>query len=1077
MTDQLDQLWYTWSTSGLGSHPVGYRVRAASPGLHDIESLRYRKLDRYLRYDLPQGIDDSTFDPSTAPIALAFVNNGDERILVRRVFRGRDIAGRQSVYFSHLIAGLPKDFTARDAICLWHWSEWKISEEGKSAHDTYLSTIAYEQIKAGVQKSQPQNVALVHEQLSYLLQIILLQGLPAHVTITGHSALIAALLYGLTHALPMTLLGDLSFSTYESETQGREERLVGTISAAELAHTEGLPTLHLQYSSSPAQPDAETQPISTTIQRYIETVLTQLNTQQFRQMIADAESQSCRTIDNLLDLYELRFLHGPLNPRQLIQIVTYPQYYHDTLLDPERQQQAAFLLVQDAGLQDGTMLFEKVAQALATAQKQGREALTGFIEGVVEVVVNALESAVLRDDELTRHRCCGILTALVPPAQNASIWLNLLTRLTKEPLYARIRSDALWELQVWLLQNAVLMRPQPERQQVRPWLDIPSWEKLDRVLSLEPSMPENWTFLVIYQRVIASVAKAMPRSALPVIRAHEAQFKQVLKLLIQQPNREAGEVVTYFFRALIEYEYANRIDWLVFLLAGTKEPLVIERIFAFVPFYTSWQLTAPEINAVLEACEPEAIAQYGTLPTLINYIQGYVRNFTPGNLSRTSARQLLRQLSGLQLPDTILLSVNSWLCIADFLDQTVIDLQALGKAGQALYVIISGLQEQARKAFTATLIGLLVNQVQDVVDLAFVVEELGTVLSNSRWEFLRLMAAEAGQAYARRNVLSRLTPYLYIGVREAIRSQQSSAAVDEYFGILYAHVGPDALKRVDEMVASDAWPENIRLMWNTRRKQDNVVSPRGSGLRQFLSHPQKQSAESRMEKALETPSSQRRGVQQQGQPQGKLVLPGPASAAGQESVSRVSVEQQAALPFAVIGDGQQSISLSLDLYQKTHHIMKYMLPYWIYYLQGIQIKKSSKSLATEIELLRGILLDLQDSKRGQQPLMNLAEYLVDNSMIQREIDRLVKAKKASSAFDVSERLPIHLKDLQVYVGGQSEYRRIFGIFGQEDIYWVLLLLFRRCLFIDYLENERTKLQVWLSQERRKASIQYYNIPG
>src|SRR5207248_4732643 len=75
---QLDQLWYTWSRYGLGSMPMGFRVRAASEGLYDIQSLRYHSLDRFLGYVLPEGVSTASFEPREAPITLAFLNNGQE---------------------------------------------------------------------------------------------------------------------------------------------------------------------------------------------------------------------------------------------------------------------------------------------------------------------------------------------------------------------------------------------------------------------------------------------------------------------------------------------------------------------------------------------------------------------------------------------------------------------------------------------------------------------------------------------------------------------------------------------------------------------------------------------------------------------------------------------------------------------------------------------------------------------------------------------------------------------------------------------------------------------------------------
>src|SRR2546429_9660114 len=63
----IDQLLYTRSDVGLGNLSVGYRVRAASPGLENIRGERYRSVDRFLRYQFPPDINPNTLSPQDAP--------------------------------------------------------------------------------------------------------------------------------------------------------------------------------------------------------------------------------------------------------------------------------------------------------------------------------------------------------------------------------------------------------------------------------------------------------------------------------------------------------------------------------------------------------------------------------------------------------------------------------------------------------------------------------------------------------------------------------------------------------------------------------------------------------------------------------------------------------------------------------------------------------------------------------------------------------------------------------------------------------------------------------------------------
>src|SRR5689334_5716367 len=124
MSDKsVEQLWYTWSDGGIDPIKIGFRIRAASEGLHDYKSERVRNLDYYQRYSLPRGANPA-ISPEEAPVCLALINTGQERILVHKVYVGKDAFGRYGVFFVHLIAGLPAEFSALDAISLWESSFW-----------------------------------------------------------------------------------------------------------------------------------------------------------------------------------------------------------------------------------------------------------------------------------------------------------------------------------------------------------------------------------------------------------------------------------------------------------------------------------------------------------------------------------------------------------------------------------------------------------------------------------------------------------------------------------------------------------------------------------------------------------------------------------------------------------------------------------------------------------------------------------------------------------------------------------------------------------------------------------------
>ena len=358
---ELDQLWFTWSTAGLGAMPMGFRVRAASEGLYDTQGMRYRRVNRFLSYEPPEGAPISEFNSRIAPISLSFVHNGDERLLIRKVFTGQDVVGRNGAFFAHLIAGLPREFTARDAIRLWYCPElWVESEQGLSPNETYLEKIPYSRIRNYVEHSQTSfNFGQVSEKLQNLLVLIPGQGLPPHIIMRGHSTLIAALIYGLTHTLPWQVLPNLTFTTYESDTQESEAIIVGTINGAEL---QDLTRLQVQ-------PEPANRPVSEDIQRYVSIAVNSLvssNTDKLYRLIDELERRNQASVDDLIELFKRRFRFGDLTLKQLEDIMLHPADNVEDLLDPAIQLEATQLLLKypDYWEKRGKGVFQQVLEKL-----------------------------------------------------------------------------------------------------------------------------------------------------------------------------------------------------------------------------------------------------------------------------------------------------------------------------------------------------------------------------------------------------------------------------------------------------------------------------------------------------------------------------------------------------------------------------------------------------------------------------------------------------------------------------------------------------------------------------------------
>jgi hypothetical protein len=310
----IEQFWYTWSEFGYGGLNGGYRIRAVSRGLADINSERVKTLDKYARYSLPertnpldpileQGKAYYTLELSSdirpyshlldiegAPISFALVETRtpdprqSERILVNKVYVGKDQKNRPGNFFAHLLAGLPQEFTARDAIALWRSNIWQTADpqqaaglliEAKSLYelqaDPQVSRTSWQKIHvpalndylcfvihAYLQQQDEENErrrqlekkeAELYElqtrgnklssrkEIAQLDKFIvaaeaeyhkLVQKRPRRIYIAAKADWVIYFVAKLTEVLPPELLEYLTFSTYEYEPQNSQCLIIGT---------------------------------------------------------------------------------------------------------------------------------------------------------------------------------------------------------------------------------------------------------------------------------------------------------------------------------------------------------------------------------------------------------------------------------------------------------------------------------------------------------------------------------------------------------------------------------------------------------------------------------------------------------------------------------------------------------------------------------------------------------------------------------------------------------------------------------------------------------------------------------
>lgn len=236
----VEQLWYTWSDVGLDTIRAGFRIRAASEGLKDIRSARVQHLDRYQRYSLPRNVNPAMINLNTAPICLSLINTGQERILVHKVYTGKDAVGRYGAFFVHLLTDLPEGFSAFHAISLWKRPNfWKDSDQTlKDRRSTSLDRIPPEDLMQKSTYLNRKKTASVQKYFQYIIQAYLTkkplpekktgQLVPQKIYIAAPDDDIAQLILGLTSCLPPQLLKGLTFSTYEHDITQATTEIIGT---------------------------------------------------------------------------------------------------------------------------------------------------------------------------------------------------------------------------------------------------------------------------------------------------------------------------------------------------------------------------------------------------------------------------------------------------------------------------------------------------------------------------------------------------------------------------------------------------------------------------------------------------------------------------------------------------------------------------------------------------------------------------------------------------------------------------------------------------------------------------------
>src|SRR6266567_1566942 len=656
--NMIEQLWYTWSDVGLSTIRAGFRIRAASAGLHDIRSSRVQKLDRYQRYALPRGLDDLAIPTSIAPACLSLISTGEEHILVQKVYTGKDAVGRDGAFFVHLLAGLPENFSAQDAIALWKSPYWQVSDVQLRREETLLDRVSLEDLLRQRREITPgsRNLANIQSYLPYIIQVYLTKKLSIEPK-TGQSVSqklyiaapdedIALLISGLTQCLPTRILKDLTFSTYEPNVAVATTEIVGTCWLStpvddKMPYVERLlPAHYLQEklaincytgvcSRLMDNPLLETRPLAGKFAldatKYFVRRCTERFAEKFTLLL---ELSADLTVDEFLEIYESLILKDEDSIKLLLSSSDYAHVAR-MLARPAYQQELIVFAIsnpawwRDTGksavtrLQKASYAIPVLQQALLDIAQLAINRAVVIVRGEDDLASELFRTGWWITEEEILQTIIDVLDCTTPSYQVPEIWNSLLQELLKIvdnfacltqywKIYARL-------MKIW---STTLPSSMKGLEQIEPLLAI-SWEQFGAFLALR--LPFSWTEEATKNLISAGVPELDTENANELAHNYHPLVADLLQRFAQ--NVGLWSLAEALFKRLAEGQYARRLDLLYILLdsaMGEQDDIVMQLLSAV-------QLTeiADQVH-FLEHYAQRYLVRYPDSPALSEYIRAFL---------------------------------------------------------------------------------------------------------------------------------------------------------------------------------------------------------------------------------------------------------------------------------------------------------------------------------------------------------------------------------------------------------------------------------------------------------------------
>jgi hypothetical protein len=1010
----IEQLWYTWSTIGLGS-VTGFRVRAASPGLSNIRNESFRALENHLRYDLPIGVDPYEANMKNSPCCLSLLEVDNRRILVHKVYLGKDAYGRPGVPFIHLLEGLPPAFLARDATRLWNSSFWQKSDRDLSPDMFALKQIAStDDLDPGLLNIH--TLLPFQEELVFIIRAYLSLKPEQRLYIAADAEKCATLIWGLTRVLPRILQEHLTFSTYEHDVHAVDARIIGTCWASDarqdlpLECYEGKGLALNSYSGR--RSSLANIPLAEAYAHFAINCLLSNDRLRLEELLNIADRMHIADTSSLLVIYEL--FNGKRLSRDRITKLLDTYELAAGLLTQEGIQDSIIQLVCD----DPQWWQEHGKSAIAVLRTHGSGLRQG-LNALAERAATIASSALLRNDSKTRDASLTVLLEAAPPDDNPAPWISLLQHFTPAIEAGEFSPAQLhdWSIKGWLLIQWAEAAKHINNQLISPWLQIP-WEELPPLLSLP--IPMNWQTQAVMKLLMHS-DDSIPSFIMSIVSENSVVFEEALRNLMK--NGDTQPIAINFFAVLVKHQHTRKMKMLSILLEANPQAYILESLLQMA------QLTDKE-QADIFAQHTQRLLTFERLsPEILDLITAYLENFTIEDLSNPVAIQTLQRIlkSEARLPQEYVQAVSDRKIAADAIVQgggtslLQFNTRYLTMLGNAIHRL-----QLYDEAYLQKLFSSLSSAIRNEEELDNVVKILAPGLEMSKYKLFRYLADARGTLYNKKISHSLLRPYIILACLYA-SDPQSPRKEQFILPVLQA-----LLKKVERPVfdaidrEASGWAPVALKEWraHSAKLRPTTLMDGLIGILPFMKPSGTQAAQNNM---VATQKSQ---------------------AASSDWVARIWTP-----------DKRPKLILS-NHFERLYRLQELYIPLRRGELQNMKESRDQEWIEDE----RDMLLNLTDPIRI---LVEIREMLVNDVLILYEFEHGQAAQ-----YEPKTSMKKKQEDILRKIKGQENYRKyvVKGPFTEKDVREILAIFLSYQDLAQYLWKQKKLVQKWLKDQKQVKGI-------